>query len=72
MVYAFFALVICFSIGMLVFYLRADNKRLGKSEEAVATARRTFDEIYKVNDARNALAASNAMRDELRSKYTRK
>ena len=69
-----FALVLCFTIGLLVVNMRHDAQEKGESEESNRQMREMLDEARIVKEARDALRRdpNNAAAKLLRDKYTRR
>ena len=74
MLYGILGAVLFATIGGLLFYLRHDNRKIGKAEEKEKVAEELLYDSYLVKKARDALAASHdsAASKLLRDKYTRR
>ncbi len=72
--YALGGLVLCFTIGMLIHYLRTDNDDKGEAEESNRQMKELLDEARIVKEARDALRRdpNNAAAKLLRDRYTRR
>lgn len=66
MIYALFGLLLCFTVGLLVYHLRTDNQALGEAEESERQLKALKYECKKAKSARESLINNPTLRDELR------
>lgn len=67
----FLALIVTFTIALLIYYIRTDNKELGESEESERQMKEFLDECKKAKAATDALNSDPDFRRELQDKYSR-
>lgn len=64
-----FGLILCFTIGILVYSLRADAEDKGEAKVTAKVLKSTLNEVKNAKLARDNLNSNPALRNKLRNRH---